>query len=115
VLAIYDQTGEPRLWLDDDKVLDGRGQVLGWREQDALYSDRGTFVGWIIDGWLCDRDGEPVGFTESATGGPHKPLARQGQEPHAAYGGSRPYLSGAPYSPRVGYSWSRVTPAVLFA
>ncbi len=53
MLAVFNQSGERRLSLAGDRVLDDGGRQLAWRDDDALYSHRGSFVSWIVEGWLC--------------------------------------------------------------
>lgn len=56
---IYLYTGEPVAYLQDGEFV---------------YAYSGRFLGWFKDGWIRDKQGSTVLFTEIAKGGPLKPL-----------------------------------------
>ena len=70
-ITFYDRTGVPAAYSDDDvHVFLFGGRSIAYLDSDALYSYRGELMGWFEDGWLRDKDGHCVAFSERATGGP---------------------------------------------
>lgn len=82
-MTLYDRTGVAAAYSDDDThVFLFGGESVAYLDADALYTYRGELMGWFEDGWLRDKDGHCVAFSERAKGGP----------PHSVHG-ERPYQS----------------------
>lgn len=70
-ITFYDRTGVAAAYSDDDvHVFLFGGQSVAYLDSDALYSYSGELMGWFEEGWLRDKDGHCVAFSERATGGP---------------------------------------------
>lgn len=73
-IAFYDQGGVAIAYSDDGvHVFMFAGEPIGYLEADAFYTYRGELMGWFEEGWLRDRDGRCVAFSEHAMGGPERP------------------------------------------
>jgi hypothetical protein len=72
---IYDRTGQALALFDADKNLHvvETGVVAAFSWGRHLFTKRGEHVGTFDDGWLRDADGDAVGFTDAASGGPDRP------------------------------------------
>jgi len=72
-IAFYDQGGFAIAYCDDGvHVFLFAGEPIGYLEADALYTYRGELMGWFEEGWLRDKDGRCVAFSERAVGGPQR-------------------------------------------
>jgi hypothetical protein len=77
-LTFYDHSGRPRAYCDDDETIYVfSGQPLAYIDQRAVYSFSGRFLGWLADGWIHDRQGTCVLFSQAARGGPARPVVRE--------------------------------------
>lgn len=70
-MTFYNRYGDPICYTEDgENIFSFRGSPLGYiYEREKIYSYDGDFLGWFNDGWIIDRDGEAVFFTENARGG----------------------------------------------
>jgi hypothetical protein len=69
--TFYDRHGSAIAYSDDDvHVFLFDGEPVAYLEDDAMYSYPGELMGWFEDGWLRDKDGRCVAFSEQAQGGP---------------------------------------------
>jgi len=74
-IAFYDRNGAPVAYSDDGvHVFLFSGEPVAYLEDDALYSYRGELMGWFEEGWLRDKDGRCVAFSEHAGAGPQRPV-----------------------------------------
>jgi hypothetical protein len=78
--TLYDHEGRVVAYIDSDgeSIYLYDGEPVAWKEGDGIYSYRGTFLGWVVAGWVLDVNGDHVFFTDSARGGPVKPVRNVG-------------------------------------
>lgn len=82
-ITFYDRNGHAVAYSDDDvHVFLFGGEPIGYLEAEALYSYRGELMGWFEEGWLRDKDGRCIAYSEQATGGPIQPV--KGRRPSPA-------------------------------
>lgn len=73
-IVFYDRTGAAVAYSDDrENIFSFNGEAVAYLDADAIYSFRGVLLGWLENGWLRDRDGRCVAFTDHAVGGPQRP------------------------------------------
>lgn len=83
IITFYDRNGSAIAYSDDDvHVFLFDGEPVGYLEDDAMYSYPGELMGWFEGGWLRDKDGRCVAFSEQAQGGPPHAVAER--KPHPA-------------------------------
>lgn len=74
-MTFYDFRGRPTAYLVDEEYIylfDGR--PVAYLVDNKVYAFNGHFLGWYENGWIRDKVGKCVFFTEDATGsGPAKP------------------------------------------
>lgn len=77
-ITFYDRSGNVVAYSDDDvHIFLFSGEPIAYLDADALYSYRGELMGWFEDGWLRDKDGRCVAFSEQASGSPTQPEKRR--------------------------------------
>lgn len=80
----YDRTGTPIAYMEDGAhIYFYSGQPVAYLEEDAIYTYRGEQLGWFEDGWVRDRSGRCVAFSEHVLGGPLRPRTRP--KPHRGH------------------------------
>ena len=73
-ITFYDRNGNAVAYCDDGvHVYLFGGESIAYLESDALFSYRGELMGWFEKGWLRDKDGRCIAYTELASGGPQQP------------------------------------------
>jgi hypothetical protein len=88
-ITFYDRSGSAVAYSDDGMhVFLYDGEPVGYLQADALYSYRGELMGWFESGWLRDKDGRCVAYSEKAAGGP--PLPARHERPYQSYKHSLP-------------------------
>lgn len=81
-ITFYDRNGGAIAYSDDDvHIFLFSGEPIGYLEAEALYSYRGELMGWFEEGWLRDKDGRCVAYSEQATGGPLQPVKARRPSP----------------------------------
>ncbi|HSN17440.1 MAG TPA: hypothetical protein VLV87_04450 [Gammaproteobacteria bacterium] len=76
-IVFYDQQGNAIAYSEDgEHVFLFGGEPIAYLDADAVYSYRGELLGWFEEGWLRDKDGRCVAFSEHAVGGPPRPLKK---------------------------------------
>jgi len=76
-MTFYDSKGKAVAYLDTDNthIFLYNGKAAGYLNDDAVYSYGGKHLGWYEDGWIRDKNGKCVFFTENTTGsGPVRPV-----------------------------------------
>ena len=75
-LTFFDQDGAPIAYIAEDgiHIFGFDGIPLAYLNKEKVYSFSGHFLGWFEKGWLYDLSNSPTFFSESAVGGPLKPL-----------------------------------------
>lgn len=75
-MTFYDSKGKPVAYLHDDgiHIYLFNGKPVAYFHGDAVYGFNGHQFGWFENGWIRDKKGYCVFFTEDACGGPLKPL-----------------------------------------
>lgn len=77
-MTFYDLYGKPIAYTDDDEhiYLFG-GEPVAYFSENKVYGYNGHHLGWFENGWIRDKKGECVFFTENASGsGPVKPVKK---------------------------------------
>jgi len=94
-VAFYNNEGRPIAWIGDNRdypsIFLFNGNPVAWMADDGIYSYAGKYLGWYQDGWVRDKDGHAVFYTQEAIGGPARP-ARQARPARGARG-ARPARS----------------------
>jgi len=74
-VTFYNSTGRPVAWIanDSQSIYLFDGTPVAWIADDAVYSYSGRYLGWLQNGWVWDRTGHAVFFTQDAQGGPSRP------------------------------------------
>lgn len=69
--TFYNQKGRPIAYIDEDEesVYTFMGKPVAWISDGGLYAYSGQFLGWFDRGWIRDRYGRAVFFTEESMGG----------------------------------------------
>jgi len=75
-MTFYDHSGKAVAYLHSDtvSVYLYSGDPVAWVSGEYLYAYSGKYLGWLVDGWVIDRFGNRVFFTEEASGGPVRPV-----------------------------------------
>ena len=77
-LTFYNSEGRAVAYLDDDteSIYLYDGTPVAWLSDDSIYSYSGRYLGWFQNGWVWDLCGDCVFFTDTATGGPVRPVTQ---------------------------------------
>lgn len=76
-ISFYDRGGLAIAYSEDNQhIFLFGGQPVAYLDDDAVYSYRGELMGWFEGGWLRDKNGRCVAFSEQAAGGPQRPLKK---------------------------------------
>jgi hypothetical protein len=104
---MYNKHGSARLILDDSRVRDSRGSVVGWLSGGNVYSLRGQHIGWFEGGVIYDSSNRALAFVRDHSGYlPYLPgLGGLPGMPGFAGIPGRPGFSGTPGRPGYG-GWS---------
>lgn len=73
-MDFFDRSGRPVVYLHNGYLLRWSGQRVAIVQNHAIYSLSGGHVGYIRDGWIRDRRGHAVSFSQGSTGGPLPPI-----------------------------------------
>lgn len=77
-IVLYNQAGVAIAYSDDGQHLFlFSGVPVAYLDADAVYSYRGEQLGWFENGWLRDKDGRCVAFSENPAPGPQRPAKSQ--------------------------------------
>lgn len=76
VMTFYDSHGKPIVYSDNgEDIYTFRGRPVAYFSDNKVYGFNGHYLGWFENGWIRDKSGRCVFFTENATGsGPIKPV-----------------------------------------
>lgn len=77
MLTFYGRRGQPIGYMNagDNHIFGFNGSALGYvMSTGQVYKFDGRFLGWFDQGWLYDEANAPALFSESASGGPIRPL-----------------------------------------
>lgn len=78
VADFADKHGDAVAYCDDEThVYFYSGEAVAYLDAGAVYSYPGAQLGWCELGWVRDKDGRCVAFSEYAIDGPPRPLTRQ--------------------------------------
>ena len=82
---IYNQKGKTSYFVDADKihVYDWAGNPVAFIDRGAIMTFSLTHLGWLDEGWVRDKEGKCVGFTEGGPGGPNPPRTKPPADPPA--------------------------------
>jgi hypothetical protein len=78
IVTFYNHEGQAVAYLyEGEYIYLYNGAPVAWLyDCEFIYSYRGKYHGWIQDGWVRDRRGYAVFFTEGSSGGPARPARR---------------------------------------
>jgi hypothetical protein len=117
VETFYNKNGHAIAYIaDDDKsIYLFDGTPVAYLNNEDVYAYRGRYLGWMYNGWVYDRNGNPIFFTEKASGGPSKPM--KSMKPLKGLKGMRPMRSMKemrPMKPMRSSSWSLMSTSEFF-
>ena len=73
--TFYDQKGSPIAYTQDGThIYTFSGKPVAYLHGNSVYSYDGNHLGWFENGWIRDNSGNCVFYTNSAKGGPVKPV-----------------------------------------
>ncbi len=115
--TFYDATGNRIAYTDDSDVhiYLFPGEPVAYLDGGSVYSYSGRHLGWFASGWIRDRNGNCVFFTEDAEGGPMKPMKKM--TPTKAMKAMRPMKAMKemrPIHPMDSSSWSELSGGQFF-
>ena len=74
-MTFYNSKGKPIAYSDDDEnIYLFNGVPVAYLFGCFVYSYSGVQLGWFEKGWVRDKSGACVFFTENAVGGPVRPV-----------------------------------------
>jgi len=116
-ITFYDRSGAPIAYSEDDRhmYLFG-GEPVGYLDAEAFFSYRGELLGWFEDGWLRDKDGRCIAYSDQAAGGP--PLPEKLRRPSQSVRQTLPLLERQdprPLRPMHSNAWSTLTAQDFFS
>src|SRR5262249_43812905 len=102
------KSGVASLILDENRVRDSDGQVVGWLSGTNAYSLNGEHVGWFEGGVLFDSNNGALAFSRNHTLSLPSTPGLSGMPGMPGFSGvpGRPGFSGAPGRPGRG-GWSQ--------
>jgi hypothetical protein len=116
-ITFYDGQGSPIAYTEDgEHIYLFSGEPVGYLTEGSVYSYGGGHLGRFENGWVRDNAGAAVFFTDSASGGPMRPLAQL--KPLKSLKGLRP-LKGLkamrPLKAADSLSWSALSGGKFFS
>ena len=113
---MFDGRGTASLILDENKIRNSRGQVVGWINGSNVYSLIGNHIGWFEAGVIYDSNNSALAFTRNRTGSLPSVPGIGGTPGMPGFSGTpgRPGFSGTPGKPGRG-GWSRNNASTYFA
>ncbi|QDG75528.1 4-fold beta flower protein [Labrenzia sp. PHM005] len=72
-MDLFDKNGQPVAYIRDGYLHYWDGTPAAYVQNDAVYSLKRDLVSYLVNGWIIDRSGHAVVFSEDAAGGPMKP------------------------------------------
>ncbi len=74
-IFFYNKRGRSVAFSEDgEHIYLFTGEPVAYLEGSSIYTFNGKHLGWFDNGWVKDHDGKSVFFTDTALGGPIKPL-----------------------------------------
>lgn len=74
-LTFYNRNGKPIAYTEDgEHIFLFSGKPVAYLSQETIYGYNGKQFGWFDNGWIRDKRGMCVFFSENATGGPIAPI-----------------------------------------
>ncbi|MDP2762641.1 MAG: hypothetical protein Q8O64_19945 [Sideroxyarcus sp.] len=74
-INFYNKTGKPIAYSEDGEFIYlFSGKPVAYIAGDVVYSFSGEHLGWLEDGWILDKSGKCVFFTDDTIGDPVKPV-----------------------------------------
>jgi hypothetical protein len=116
-LTFFNRNGQPYCYCQDGEHLyTFGGKPIAYIHGESIYSFSGRHLGWFVNGWIYDSGGNPLLFSENATGGPSKP-GRAGRPGKAGRAGrpGKGGRAGRPGSPGLSANWSSLTVEAFFS
>jgi hypothetical protein len=115
-LNFFDSDGVPIAYTKDEiNIFFYDGRPVGIIDHRVIFSYTGRYLGVFEDGWLIDRNGDHVLFTENSAGGPLTPLP---QIPPIPAVPQIPPIRSMPEMPPIypmrSLNWSSLTPEQFF-
>jgi hypothetical protein len=109
-MDFYDCHGEAVAYVDDGQhIYSWDGRPIAFISGEHVYAFSGNFIGWFNNGWIWDKNGKAMLFTEGAKGGPLKPMLKlrsfKGFKQFLPFKGFKDFV---PFKPLLTYQWSNV-------
>lgn len=73
-MDFFDRNGRPIAYIRKGYLLSWNGLPLAHVQNDAVYTLTQKHVGYLNAGWIIDRKGDAVAFSENCGKGPMTPL-----------------------------------------
>lgn len=110
MLTFYNRDGRAVAYLGDDdtSIYLYSGKPVAHLSRGGVYAHSGRFLGWFRGGWIVDRQGHHVFFSQGASGGPVRPVRQV--RPVRGVRGVRPVRGVRqvrPVGPVSSNAWSR--------
>ena len=117
MLTFYNHEGRAVAYLDDNgkSIYLYSGEPVAWLSNNSVFNCSGHYLGWFQDGWIRDRSGYCVFFTNNSSGGPARP-ARQARPARGARQArpARGAREARPARPARSSSWSDMSNESFF-
>ena len=76
-MVFFDKNGNATAYCDDGvHIFAFSGSPVAYFDGNAVFGFNGRHLGWFENGWMRDRDGECVFYTDNTHGGPVTPVRR---------------------------------------
>ncbi len=113
---LYDRHGIPvAYFLLSGEIYATDGRPLAYLVGFYIYAYNGRFLGFFNNGWILDKQGYHVLFTQNAYGGPLKPLCRPSMLPGLRHLAPWKALRQRPTQfPMPRLSWSAYSTGITF-
>jgi hypothetical protein len=115
-LTFYDLRGSPIAYTDNgEDIYLFSGKPVAYLSDESLYSYSGKYIGSFDEGWVLDKNGKRVFFTDIAAGGPATP-ARCATPARSARSATPAKFARAarPATPAKSSSWSMLSGRQFF-
>lgn len=109
-MDFYNRSGTAVAYWNDKHLRAWNGTPIAIVQNDAIYSLKGKHIGYLRDGWIRDKSGHAVSFSEDASGGPLAPVRQIPPiRPIAPIAPIPPLMPLAPLMPAASLTWSALT------
>ena len=114
--TFYNSQGSPIAYCEDEEhIYLFNGSPVAYFSGESVYGYNGSYLGWLQNGWIYDLSGRPLFHSETASGGPVRPVRQV--SPVKAVRQVRPVKSVRavrPVKPVRSLSWSPLSDEAFF-